>query len=116
MSLMVVLGVGLGGAVGAVSRYLLDRYLPGGLLAANVLGCFGLGLLYGLLVSGEGPDRATSVVLAAGLLGALTTFATVSLRSAQLWLDGRRWAAAGLWVAHAGLGFAAAACGLLLTA
>ncbi|GAB3846156.1 CrcB family protein [Nesterenkonia populi] len=116
MSGVVVLGVAAGGAVGAVSRYLLDRFLPGGLLAANVLGCFGLGLLYGLLVSAAGPGQPTTTILAAGLLGALTTFATVSLRSAQLWLDGSRWAAAGLWLAHAGAGFAAAAAGLLLTA
>ncbi|WP_258935025.1 CrcB family protein [Nesterenkonia pannonica] len=111
MTAAVVLGIAVGGAFGAAVRYLLDRYLPAGLLAANALGCFGAGILYGLLVSGSGLDEQLATVLAVGVFSALTTFATVSLRSALLWLDGRRWAAVGMWAAHAGAGLGAAMLG-----
>ncbi|WP_146339290.1 CrcB family protein [Nesterenkonia sp. NBAIMH1] len=90
MTAAVVLGIAVGGAFGAAVRYLLDRYLPAGLLAANALGCFGAGILYGLLVSGSGLDEQLATVLAVGVFSALTTFATVSLRSALLcgWTGG----------------------------
>ncbi|MBA8921174.1 fluoride efflux transporter FluC [Nesterenkonia jeotgali] len=128
MSLRVVLGVAAGGAVGAVLRFLLDRYLRAGILLANVLGCLVLGYLFGELTwlaeNGGAPGGAVltallsetgSTVLAIGALGALSTFATVSVRVAQTWMAGRQLRAAGIWVAHVGLGFAAAAAGIALS-
>lgn len=123
-SLAIVLGVALGGSVGAVMRFLLDRYLRVGLLLANTLGCGVLGYLLGELTwLGEnlvaepgivfsGP---VSTVLIFGVLGALSTFATVSVRVARAWMDGHQLRAVGLWVTHVGFGFAAAALGIALS-
>ncbi|WP_218220219.1 CrcB family protein [Nesterenkonia sp. Act20] len=124
LSLLLVLGVAVGGAAGAVLRYLLDRYLPGGLLAANVLACLALGYLYGELswlaetgreAGGGLLSEPVAAALSVGALGALSTFATVSLRVAQRWMAGQRLRAVGVWTAHVGLGFAAAALGIALS-
>ena len=128
MSLSGVLGVALGGAVGAVLRFRLDRYLRAGILLANVLGCLVLGYLFGELTwlaeTGAGARSGVFAVLfsgtvstavSIGLLGALSTFATVSVRVAQTWMAGRHLRATGIWVTHVGLGFAAAALGIALS-
>lgn len=124
MTLAVLAGVALGGAVGAVLRLLLDRALPFGILAANTLGCLALGFLFGILSAhgGEGQEPAGGIssepvvaVLSFGLLGALSTFSTVSLRAAQLWMGGQRARALGMWALHVVFGFAAAAAGVVLS-
>ncbi|GAA1805383.1 hypothetical protein GCM10009771_04510 [Nesterenkonia flava] len=103
-----------------MARLLLDRYLPAGLLVANTLGSLLLGWLYGALslqLNGTGPgllSEPATAVLALGLIGALSTFATVSLRAAQLWIEGSRLHAVGLWLVHAVCGLAAGACGIWL--
>ncbi|MGJ9405581.1 fluoride efflux transporter FluC [Nesterenkonia aurantiaca] len=123
-SLAIALGVALGGSVGALGRFLLDRYLRVGLLLANTLGCCALGYLLGELtwLSENGVDEPgglfsgpVSTVLIFGLLGALSTFATVSVRVAQAWMAGRHLRAVGIWGAHVGFGFAAAALGIALS-
>lgn len=123
-SLAIALGVALGGSVGAVLRFVLDRYLRVGLLLANMLGCLVLGYLLGELtwLSENGVDEPeglfsgpVSTVLIFGVLGALSTFATVSVRVAQTWTAGRRLRAAGIWASHVGFGFAAAALGIALS-
>lgn len=119
-SLAVVAGVALGGAAGAVLRLLLDRLLPFGILVANTAGCLLLGWLLGQLsVMGSfgagifsGPGMT---VLMFGLVGALSTFATVSVRVAQLWMAGRRLRALGMWTLHLLCGFTAAALGVALS-
>lgn len=123
-SLAIALGVALGGSAGAVLRFLLDRYLRVGLLLANVLGCLALGYLLGELTwlneagvtepEGVFSGPATTVLIF-GLLGALSTFATVSVRVAQTWTAGRQLRAAGIWITHVGFGFAAAALGIALS-
>lgn len=109
LSVATVLGVALGGALGAVLRLLLDRYLRGGVLLANTLGCFILGFLFGEFSVLQTDDATVDVgwlsepvlaVLAVGLVGALSTFSTVSLRVAQLWMDGRRPRAVFTWTSH----------------
>ncbi|WP_282004815.1 fluoride efflux transporter FluC [Propioniciclava sinopodophylli] len=95
---MTWLWVALAGGVGAVLRHLAHTGAqhagwrsPLATLAVNVLGSFALGLLVGWgsrLVSSE-----VTLVLGTGLLGGFTTFSTASAESAELWRDGRRWAA-----------------------
>ncbi|WP_191089999.1 CrcB family protein [Nesterenkonia ebinurensis] len=135
LSVGVIAAVALGGAAGAASRFLLDKYLRAGVLIANTLGCLLLGVLIGaaaamaaaasaggrVTVSSGFAYGGTSAwepwtvgLLAFGLVGALSTFATVSLRAAQLWTHRRRWAALGLWGLHCGFGITAAAGGLAL--
>jgi CrcB protein len=118
---MIVLGVAVAGACGAVLRYLvdhvvqrrLDRGFPFGILAVNTSGSLLLGLLTGsALHHGVSPTWLT--VAGTGLIGSYTTFSTFTFDSVRLAED-RRWSAtAGNVVAGLGLGLAAAALGLAL--
>ena len=78
-----LLCVALGGAIGAMSRYLVidgvhrrwPSAFPAGTLVVNVTGC----LLIGFLVQASAAlsiSPATRLLLITGLLGALTTFST----------------------------------------
>lgn len=115
LSIGVVLAVAAGGALGAAARFLLDRYFRAGVLYANTLGCLLLGGLIGAAAEGSVTWQPwVTGLLAMGLCGALSTFATVALRAAQKWSSGARWQAAALWVGHTVCGVAAGAAGLAL--
>lgn len=115
-TLPVVLTVALGGALGAASRFLLDAYVRGGLLIANTVASLLLGVMLGVTAAGAITFSSAALGLAAaGFLGALSTFATVSLRVAQTWMAGRRVQAVGIWLAHVSLGLLAAALGIALS-
>ena len=94
--------VGLAGAAGAVGRFTADRViaarLPAGVplttVAVNTAGSLALGLVVGA-GRWHGLDPAVVHVLGTGLLGAFTTFSTVSLDAVQQAREGRwGWAAA----------------------
>jgi CrcB protein len=90
-----VLLVFLGGAAGAPTRYLIDRYIqqryetvfPFGTLAVNVAGSLLLGLLLGLSTSMGLPEQAVAL-LGFGFCGALTTFSTFGYETVRLLEDG----------------------------
>jgi fluoride exporter len=92
MSLLAVLGVGLIGGLGAVSRFLLDgavagrlgRGFPFGTLAVNITGSFLLGVAAGASL-GEDAYR----LVGTGLIGAFTTFSTWAFESHRLGEDGQ---------------------------
>ena len=77
---MTVLMVALGGAVGAVLRYvaghLLDDRLHWGTILVNVVGSFLLGVFSGLAL---GDDAAA--LLGVGLAGALTTYSAFAVQT-----------------------------------
>lgn len=87
----------LGAAVGAPSRYLVDRavqarqggLMPWGTMSVNVVGSLVLGLLVGLSTDRELPD-AVSLMLGTGLCGALTTYSTFGYETFRLFEDGAR--------------------------
>jgi CrcB protein len=111
MSLLVWIGVGALGGVGALLRFQLDELVqwraagefPWGTLAVNVLGSFGLGLLAGLSVTGD-----TLLLVGTAAFGSFTTFSTWMLETERLAEDGEgRIALANLALAFAaGLGAA----------
>ena len=87
--------VAAGGALGAMSRYGVDRAVNGvfgtsvlGTFAVNISGSFLLGLL---VAAGAGrlgvPDEARAFA-AVGFLGSYTTFSTLTVASVQLAGDG----------------------------
>ena len=90
--------IALGGAVGAVCRYgvvlasmrQFGERFPIGVLAANVVGCFLLGLLmHESWIESQKLSGATRAALAVGFLGALTTFSTFGYDTLRLIEVGR---------------------------
>ena len=90
----VVVGIAVGGALGALGRYGLDEWIgrrtgsfPWGILVVNVTGAF----LIGLAVETLEPRFETGWVRPAvvtGFLGAYTTFSTMAVETARLVKDG----------------------------
>ena len=86
----------LGGALGALSRYLLSnlvydwlgRDFPYGTLTVNVIGSFLMGLLTIVIMHKSHIDPAIKLGLIVGFLGALTTFSTFSLDTLTLMQEG----------------------------
>lgn len=109
----------VGGAVGAVARYLLDSLirqvlgerLPWGTMTVNALGSFLLGLLTRAIPSNTGDWWA---LLSVGLCGSLTTFAAFSWQTVELIHQGRRRAAAANVVISLVVGLLAGRSGWLL--
>jgi|TARA_B100001079_G_scaffold178897_1_gene153749 CrcB protein len=101
MSEITLLAIGIGGACGSVSRFLVARemgrrlgdFLPYGTLAVNVLGSLALGWLATVFLDRPEINNALRLGIAVGFLGAFTTFSTFSLESVQLLLNGAVWRA-----------------------
>jgi CrcB protein len=80
----VILGVALGGALGASARYGLDRLIerrttsvfPWSTFTINVTGCFVLGLVTAALVDRHHLPAWLRVGVVVGVLGGYTTFST----------------------------------------
>lgn len=97
--------IALGGAAGAVTRYLVDGFVadrvsgafPWGTLVINLSGAALLGLLFALATERGVLPASIRGPLMIGFLGAYTTFSTLMLESWRLWEDG----AGGLAVANA---------------
>jgi CrcB protein len=88
--------VALGGAVGAVGRYLvyqLSAYLfglhfPYATLIVNIVGSFIMGLIIEAMMLSWSASMEMRLFLATGILGAFTTFSTFSLDFAVLYRRG----------------------------
>ncbi len=101
-----VIAVGIGGALGAMGRYLTGHAIlrlvgpgfPWGTFAVNLIGSFLMGLAFWVLVGREAPGGARFVPLVmTGFLGGYTTFSAYALDTHLLWQQ-ERWLAAALYV------------------
>jgi CrcB protein len=87
-----ILLVGLGGALGSIARYLGHRYLsqlypqpfPIGTFIVNILGCFLIGIFYGIANKYEYFSPAFRMLLMVGFCGGFTTFSAFTLEGMQL--------------------------------
>ena len=114
--------VGVGGALGALSRFAADRAIaaafgPGvwGTFAVNIAGSFALGVFVGVEMEKTGwswPQAARPFV-AAGFLASFTTFSTLTVASVQLIGDGHLARAAANVLGSIAVGLVAAYAGLL---
>jgi CrcB protein len=91
-----VVGIALAGSVGALARYGLDGFVsrrtagafPWGTFVVNVSGSFLLGLVFTVLTEHIAAPPWVRSTLTIGLLGAYTTFSTLSFESYRLAEDG----------------------------
>jgi len=122
-----VLAVGLGGFVGAVSRYILTglvqkawpQFPPAGTLAVNGLGCLAIGFLMTIVVDQPSGEEAwmphsLRLFLITGILGSLTTFSTFGYETVELIHEEELRLAGWNVLANVGLGFPAVWLGRIL--
>lgn len=117
--MMLAMLVGLGAALGAVTRYLLDQAVtrrlatafPAGTWLINVTGSFLLGFLTGL-AGHHGLSPQVVAVVGSGVCGGYTTFSTFTYESVRLTEDGAGLVALGNLAASLAAGLVAAALGL----
>ena len=88
--------VGLGSFVGGALRYLLSMGMkhactqgfPWGTLLVNLVGCFVIGLLYGLFSRYSSTSHPWCLLLTTGVCGGFTTFSTFANESLQMLQNG----------------------------
>lgn len=130
---MAIVWVALGGACGAVLRYLTVKLLSGpvssapalagagfvfplGTLTVNVVGSLLIGLLAGSVFLDPKLALGPRLFFQTGLLGAFTTFSAFSLETLQLWHAGQLKSAAVNIVLNVTLCLAAVFAGMTLGA
>ena len=116
-----LVAVGLGGAVGAVARWmatdwvrrLLGDGFPWGTLSVNVVGSLALGMT-AVWIQTLPASSQTRAFLAIGLLGSFTTFSTFSLEAVELLRHGAPLRAGGYVLASIAASLMAVAVGAVL--
>lgn len=95
--LKIIVAIGTGGFIGSVGRFYLSRYFqtlagssfPLGTFMANVVGCFLIGLFYGLFMKYTELSPTWRLFLTTGFCGGFTTFSTFSYENIALLRDGQ---------------------------
>ncbi len=88
--------VGTGSFIGGVLRFLTSRFIqntvfsafPFGTFIVNILGCFLIGLFYGLSEHGNAINPEWRIFLTVGFCGGFTTFSTFANENLALLRDG----------------------------
>jgi CrcB protein len=115
--------IGVGGALGALSRAWAVSWVsrqcgaswPLGTLGVNLTGSFALGVLAGLVASRGWLGPQAVALCMTGFLGAFTTFSTFSVEALKLWrASSSPWPAVGYVLASVLGGLALAALGWAL--
>jgi len=118
----VMLLIGTGGFIGSVLRYLASQYIqvrhltsfPYGTLTVNVVGCFLIGLLFGLTLKGN-LSSEWRMFLATGVCGGFTTFSAFSNETIELMREEQVLIAIAYVFASVLLGLSATFIGIALT-
>jgi fluoride exporter len=94
--LKLLLIIGTGSFMGGIARFLTSRYIqntiisafPFGTFIVNILGCFLIGLFYGLSERGNFINPEWRMFLTVGFCGGFTTFSTFANENIALLRDG----------------------------
>jgi CrcB protein len=113
--------VGLGGALGALTRYygtefirrLVGDSLPWGTFAVNIIGAFALGFLMVWLQS-RAPSTQVRQFIGIGFLGSFTTFSTFSYETVAMAREGHFWQAGGYAASSMAFGIVAVVAGAVI--
>jgi CrcB protein len=95
-----ILAIGIGSCLGGISRYLLAQFIqnkfltafPYGTMVVNLLGCFLIGIIFGLSERGNF-SMVWRLFLVTGFLGGFTTFSSFSNETVGMLRDGQIWSA-----------------------
>ncbi len=87
-----ILFVGMGGGIGSMARYLFQRWayaiyphhFPWGTLMVNIVGCFLIGLFWGMYFSSFERNENWKLFLMVGICGGFTTFSAFTLEGIGL--------------------------------
>ena len=90
----IILTIGFGSFLGGIARYLISIFIqnkfistfPYGTLLVNIMGCFLIGVIYGLSERGNF-SPAWRLFLATGIMGGFTTFSTFSNETVSMLRD-----------------------------
>jgi len=94
----IILAIGIGSCIGGISRYLVSQFIqnkflssfPFGTLGVNLIGCFLIGIIFGLSERGNF-TMEWRLFLVTGVLGGFTTFSSFSNETVGLLRDGQIW-------------------------
>jgi fluoride exporter len=94
----IILAIGIGSFFGGISRYLLSQFIqnkflsafPYGTLGVNIIGCFLIGIVFGLSER-KNLTMEWRLFLATGVLGGFTTFSAFSNETVSLLRNGQLW-------------------------
>lgn len=89
--------IGFGGFLGTISRYLLARHItfqtqsifPWGTFIVNLLGCFLIGLIFGIAAKTSIINADIRLFLTVGFCGGFTTFSTFANENFILFKEGQ---------------------------
>ncbi len=95
--LLKIVSIFIGSGFGGILRFLISisakKFLAApifGTLFANIIGCFLIGLVFGLTVNkGDFLPQTLTLFITAGFLGGLTTFSTLNLEVFELIKEGK---------------------------
>lgn len=87
-----ILLVGLGGGIGSIVRYLCQRWFaisypqpyPWATFGVNIVGCFLIGIFWGLTFKSFAANESWKLFLMTGLCGGFTTFSAFTLEGIGL--------------------------------
>ncbi len=93
-----ILAIGIGSCIGGISRYFLSLFIqnkflsafPYGTMGVNIIGCFLIGIVFGLSERGNF-TMEWRMFMATGILGGFTTFSSFSNETVGLLRDGQLW-------------------------
>src|SRR6266436_7677375 len=92
-----ILLVGVGGGIGSIARYLCQRWfaevyahpIPWATFIVNVLGCFAIGIFWGVVFRTFNANESWKLFLMTGLCGGFTTFSAFTLEGVGLMKEQR---------------------------
>ena len=119
--LKTILAVGAGSFLGGAGRYLVSlamksvsKGFPWATLAVNLVGCFLIGLLWGLFSKNGTEGSNWALFLTVGFCGGFTTFSTFSKEALMMLQSSNLWGFAGYIAVSVVAGIALVALGAFL--
>ena len=118
-----ILLIAVGSCIGGVSRFLCQQFvqkhfpssIPLGTLSVNIIGCFIIGIIYGLANKSNIISPELRIFIATGFCGGYTTFSSFAYENISLIQEGEFYYMGLYILLSLVVGFAAVYAGILFT-